>query len=196
MGRSCPKCGYAVDWSANFCPKCGCDLSTSVKKKEFDIRDGVLLYYIGDGGDVVIPKGVRRIENCAFQCTGYIKSVIIPEGVKEIGDEAFSGCKNLKSITIPASLEVIDFLAFESCISLSSIKIANGNKHFYMDGNCLIRRSDKCVLVAFKDFRIPNGVEKISDGVFMGRDFSSITIPASVKLLVTVRSRIAKTLKA
>ena len=50
--------------------------------------------------DLVIPDGVTKITEYAFQFCTSITSVKIPDSVKYIGEFAFSGCKNLSAVYI------------------------------------------------------------------------------------------------
>lgn len=52
--------------------------------------NGVLVKYVGSGGDVVIPDGVTSIGDSAFADCEYLYSVRIPYGVTSIGNNAFS----------------------------------------------------------------------------------------------------------
>lgn len=66
-------------------------------KPEFEITDGVLVSYNGDGGDVVIPDGVTAIGENAFDgCE--ISSIVLPESVIAVDKTAFSSL-DLKKIT-------------------------------------------------------------------------------------------------
>ena len=76
--------------------------STTEYDEGFVIRNGALKKYKGDEEDVVIPKGVTRIANYAFDRTtaaflygNEIKSIFIPGSVTSIGKEAFAGCSDL-----------------------------------------------------------------------------------------------------
>ena len=57
-----------------------------------------------------------------------IVDLVIPEGVKVINDRAFWGCTTLKSVTFPQSLDSIRF-AFPYCKSLESIVIPDGTSY-------------------------------------------------------------------
>ena len=57
--------------------------------KEFDIKETVLENYLGDGGDIVIPDGVTKIANCAFDGDVRIRSLTIPDSVTVIDSAAF-----------------------------------------------------------------------------------------------------------
>ena len=56
---------------------------------DFRIENGVLEKYMGNGGDVVIPEGVKSIGSWAFYGCSSLTGVTIPEGVKSIGERAF-----------------------------------------------------------------------------------------------------------
>ena len=48
---------------------------------DFVVENGVLVDYLGDGGDVYIPYGVERIATWAFNYGDNIVSVSIPSSV-------------------------------------------------------------------------------------------------------------------
>lgn len=117
---------------------------------DFEIEDGVLVKYHGNGEDVVIPNGVVEIgfeafRNCysvnsvtipnSMKCIGeyafigcYLTSVTIPNSVTKIRNHAFQNCTNLRSVTIPNSVKYIGDFAFSGCISLTSVTIPDSVK--------------------------------------------------------------------
>ena len=58
--------------------------------------------YKGPGGDVVIPDGIREIQNGAFANRSDITSVWFPESLETIGEYAFLGCNGLTELRLPA----------------------------------------------------------------------------------------------
>ena len=52
-------------------------------------------------GELIIPSGVIKIGEYAFQNLSSITKIVIADSVTEIGSYAFSGCSTLKDITIP-----------------------------------------------------------------------------------------------
>lgn len=82
---------------------------------DFVIREGTLLEYCGNGEIAVIPDGVTRIANRAFDHCEHLTDIIIPDSVREIGDYAFCMCIGLKEITIPAGVEKIGAEMFLEC---------------------------------------------------------------------------------
>ncbi len=79
-------------------------------------------------GDIVIPDGITKISNCAFQNCVNITSVTIPESVTVIGDYAFSGCVNLANVNIPDGVTTIGVRTFRNCDSFTEVKIPNSVK--------------------------------------------------------------------
>lgn len=73
--------------------------TNSSRPEDFVIEDGVLVKYVGPGGDVVIPDGVTCIGDYAFSVSS-IENVTIPDGVVKISDHAFYNCSALKSVII------------------------------------------------------------------------------------------------
>ena len=99
---------------------------------DFVIGSGVLSKYLGKGGDVVIPDGVKIIGDSAFTkhkhnynsrenrewgeisgCVALV-SVTIPQSVEEIEENAFFGCRNLRKVTMSRKTKVAN-TAFNGC---------------------------------------------------------------------------------
>ena len=93
-------------------------------EKEFEVENGRLMAYRGNGGDVVIPDTVREIctDTEPFSGNLLITSVRVPGSVKSISSGMFSGCKNLKRVILEEGLEVIERNAFSECTALSCRK--------------------------------------------------------------------------
>ncbi len=71
---------------------------------------------------VLIPESVSEIGNRAFSACG-ITSITIPGGVTRIGDGAFSFCGALTSIIIPKNVTEIGDEAFEYCRGLTEVTL-------------------------------------------------------------------------
>ena len=74
---------------------------------------------------IVIPEGVRHIDNKAFDNGQYLSSVTLPNSLISIGEGAFNGCSELREVIFGDSpqLESIGYEAFRYCSLLESITI-------------------------------------------------------------------------
>ncbi|MBE6814381.1 MAG: hypothetical protein E7522_02910 [Ruminococcaceae bacterium] len=75
------------------------------------VGDGVLLKYIGEATNVVIPSTVKRISTSFYNCK-HITDVTIPDSVLYINQYSFYDCKELKNLYIPDSVIEISQNAF------------------------------------------------------------------------------------
>ena len=129
-----------------------------VIKKDFIIRNGKLIKYIGNDKEVVIPDCVTSIDSYAFyKCTS-ITNITIPDSVTSIGNNAFNKCTSLTNITIPNSVTSIGWWAFESCTSLTNITIPDSVTTIAYDAfkNCS----------SLASITIPESVTKIGNYAF------------------------------
>ncbi len=125
----------------------------------FEIRDGVLLQYIGKDRDIIIP-----------------------DDVTEIGADSFKGCSDFNSITIPKSIEKISCVGREGCRT-KHLEVAEDNPKYYIQDGCLIDREEKELVWAYFGSTIPDdgSVVRIGRNAFYWRsDISRIVIPDAI----------------
>ena len=141
---------------------------------DFKIKKGILIKYLGNSEDVVIPEGVTEIGNKAFSSCFSLESIEIPNGVTTIGNEAFTFCNSLRFIHIPNSVTSIGDGAFSWCESLQSVKIP--------DSVTSIGENAFWECKSLQSIEIPNGVTEIECHTFYGcKSLKSVKIPKSVK---------------
>ena len=141
---------------------------------DFVIENGVLKEYKGQGGDVVIPEGVKSIGDSAFEYCKSLTSIVIPESVTSIGDSAFWRCSSLTSVVIPEGVKSIGDSAFWGCLSLTSVVIPEGVKS--IGASAFYDCSSLTSVV------IPKGVKSIGAWAFYGcKGLTSVVIPKGVK---------------
>ena len=173
----------------------------------YDIRDGVLVKYIGKDAYVFIPDSVTDIEGKAFYHNNNIRTVVIPDSIKSIAAEAFSGCTSLEAIDISSAVTDIGEYAFAGCTSLKKIYFRGTetqwnaiSKGYGWDLNIekydiVYKNSDTTELCKITDdgtllqydnsaenVIIPDSVKKIGARIFGNNNskVKSITIPGAV----------------
>lgn len=176
----------------------------------FTIDGDTLTNYYGNGGDVVVPDGVKHIAYIAFVNDTDVTSVTLPEGIETIGESAFNGCRNMTSINLPDSITSIGKSAFGNCGSLTEITIPAGVtsiEPFAFD-NCRSLQEvtihgnvgsigdyafRQCLALTHID--IPSSVKSIGVQAFVECPMTSITIPESVETIGTQAFMWCKRLK-
>ena len=137
----------------------------------FDIKDGTLVRYSGQGGTVLIPEGVESINEYAFYKNNNVKKIVLPSSLKEISDYCFNSMKNLEKIKLPNPFIPIGEDAFDE---------SNKSKLFVDDlliiGNVLLwSRADKEIIT------IPDNVEVIREGAFQyKKELKKVILPKKV----------------
>ena len=129
--------------------------------------------------------GLRKINTGAFDCTG-LETLVLPEGVTFLGANAFGHAK-LKSVSLPSTVakmtatnEKSDANPFAFCENLEEIYVAEGNKAYKSDGNCVMRREDNTLVVGCKASKIPSYTEHIGRFAFQGAALESVALPEGV----------------
>ena len=122
-----------------------------------------------------------------------IETIIISEGIKEILI-GFDYCRNIKNIYIPASVIHIKEGAFNCSATMGGhghiksnviekIVVAEGNPYYYVDGNCLIEKSSKKIILGCNSSVIPDdgSVKSIGYAAFANcHSIETIIIPKSI----------------
>ena len=129
--------------------------------------------------------GLRKINSAAFDRTG-LETLVLPEGVTFLGANAFGHAK-LKSVSLPSTVakmtatnEKSDANPFAFCENLEEIYVAEGNKAYKSDGNCVMRREDNTLVVGCKASKIPSYTEHIGRFAFQGAALESVALPEGV----------------
>lgn len=144
--------------------------------EEYTIKDGTVtladeLFESSQGNAFHIPASVEQIGSRVFAGT-QIKTLPEMPGLKRIGDEAFYQCKNLKKVTIPETVEYIGGGAFYGCSNIWSLtyNAINAECERLMESNIPLEK----IVIGDKVRRLPGGI-------FSGREFTEVTLPACLE---------------
>ena len=92
---------------------------------DFYIHRDVLVEYYGNGGEVVVPDGIREIGISAFEGSA-VTDVKLPETLRVINAFAFNNTP-IRSVALPAALRKADRYSFGQTACLESILVGNPN---------------------------------------------------------------------
>lgn len=129
-------------------------------ENDFEIIDGVLKYYYGTGGEVIIPDNVKEIASKVFKENVQITSVTIPGSIDYIDIEAFAGCRKLKKIILHEGVKCIGEFSFCECDELVEV--------IFSESLEMIESAAfwKCVNLDVSKLVFPIGLQEIGYGAF------------------------------
>lgn len=139
---------------------------------------------------ITIPASLKYVGYRAFYNTllWEPEDLVFPEGCEYIGDYAFhSALKSGGKVSLPASLKYLGVQSFTNAY-LSDFVIADGNESYCVDDHTIYTKDMKEIRMMApyteespKEFRIPDGVERIPAECFnLIQGIKKIYIPASV----------------
>ncbi len=92
---------------------------------EFIMDDTMVMEYVGEGGDVVIPHGAEDIFFEAFYGAAPITSITVPGSILELSPFVFERCGELKVAKLCEGVSVINTFSFHDCGALEEIHLPN-----------------------------------------------------------------------
>jgi hypothetical protein len=153
--------------------------------KNLVVENGVVMGCDLDAKSVILPENVNTIGRTAFYETA-LEEITLNEGLETIEPLAFLGT-NIKTLNIPKSVKSIGVGFISGCNKIESITVDENNENYYCSNNCLVDRKTNKVLAVVGDAIIPDGITKIEQLAFYGRNHHiTVEIPDSV-------TKIAKT---
>ena len=171
-----PQEGYTAysSWLLNRLPD-SARLLVIGASSDFQIEDGVLVAYLGQGGEATVPDEVTSIGEGAFKNCDTLTSVILPEGLQSIGKGAFENCTGLTKVQFPTTLREVGDRAFYGCSALQAADLPDGlttlgNYVFY-----------QCTSLAEAHF--PAGLVEVPSFLFAGCGLTSIALPETVTII-------------
>ena len=134
---------------------------------------------------ISLPETLLEISSGCFSGCYNLFEVNLPESLKTIGKEAFKACKKLKEIFIPTTVSSIASEAFRECSGLDLIKVADDNKYYKVDQDCLIEISTNKLLRGLNTGIIPSYITQLDSYCFAYTAVNSAIIPEGITSLPT-----------
>ncbi len=184
----------------SFFPELDKELFPDLSEEQYSEEDTVLFAL----KRLFIPSHVKEIENGAFS-HAEIEELYMEPGLEKIGERAFSFCK-IKTLEIPDSVEAIRGGAFvqlvkDRCLQsvsfgaglarlgsrsaftgVKEISVSKENRTFYSQGNCLVEKKTRTLVLGCAESEIPRGVSFIGENAFCAcEDLTELSIPDGVR---------------
>lgn len=144
--------------------------------REFEIEENILVGYLGNSKEVVVPSGVLKIGDDVFRKNDFVENIILSSSINEIGYASFNDMENLKSITLNEGLKIIGEASFEQCEQLNNVILPNTVEtiSFMAFQDCF----------EFTEITIPSSVNYIDDqGFYRCEKLAKVTFEDDVEYI-------------
>ena len=125
--------------------------------------------------------GLNSVIQSYRQENDTIKQIIIPDTYERINSGAFNFLPALEQISLGKNVTGLYGGMFATNVQLSKISIDSDHAFYISEGNCIIDRKSKQLIIGCKDSEIPTWVESIGEAAFAYVEFAELTIPSCVK---------------
>ena len=160
--------------------------------------------------EIILPKLLKKIGKWAFSNCENLREIRIPDSVTEICEYAFYGCDKLTLVHVGEGVSKIGAYTFDKCPNLHYLYLGKSveellcedafsspfndcgyleitvnpeNRHYYVENNCFIKRSNKHFLIKGNVRSvIPDYITTIGPYCFAGNNRlnDTITIPSGI----------------
>mgnify|MGYP005774196083 CR=1 FL=1 len=141
-----------------------------------------------------VPASIREIGEEGFYGCENLGLLVLEcntmgsEKNSSIGARAFYGCTALEEIRVGQYVSQVEYCDgnvlnpayFGNASSLQKLTVDERNEYLYAEGNCIIEKATKTLVLGCKASVIPADVVKIGSYAFYGKGLTSLNIPESV----------------
>ena len=146
--------------------------------------------YVFIGADLTslsLPSGIRSIGEECFSYSRIRGGLVLPDSLRVIKKNAFCANSGIESIHIPALVTTLESGSISPMFDLQTITVDSANQ-YYSSYNGVLYNKDTTVLISCPagktgEFVIPDGVVCISSFSMEVCEFTSLTIPTSVRII-------------
>lgn len=138
----------------------------------------ILYQYNGSVEELSFSPNIPTIPQECCKWYQKLKSIVIPEGVKTIEEHAFLSCPLLEYVHIPSSIDCVKTEAFKDCTKLYYLDFAQGIETLNFEVNVF----NGCT--GLKHISLPEGLEEIGDNTFLNcTALQSVRLPSTLKTI-------------
>jgi len=150
-----------------------CGLKTINIPDSVEIVGAKAFYNNGSSESLSLGRGIKIIEDSAFESCVSLPSVTIPDSTIKIGPSAFKWCGSIKTVSISDSVEVIGSEAFSSNRGLESLSLGKGLK---VIGESAFEFCD-----SLTSLTIPDSIERIGANAFKNCfNLNEVSVPEHI----------------
>ena len=148
---------------------------------------GDLVFNGADLTSLSLPSGIRSIGEECFSYSRIRGGLVLPDSLRVIKKNAFCANSGIESIHIPALVTTLESGSISPMFDLQTITVDSANQ-YYSSYNGVLYNKDTTVLISCPagktgEFVIPDGVVCISSFSMEVCEFTSLTIPTSVRII-------------
>lgn len=154
------------------------ETTAAADENGFVIEGSVLVDYVGDTTEIVIPEGVTEIGSSAFSGHEEIVSVDFPSSLEVIGAGAFYGCAGITELDLPEGLRELGSQAFGDIPGLERVYVPSTLEDAFQPFTLAASDAESAAGI---EVEFAPGVARVVDHLFLNaRGLREIELPETV----------------
>ena len=138
----------------------------------------ILYQYNGSVEELSFSPNIPTIPQECCKWYQKLKSIVIPEGVKTIEEHAFLSCPLLEYVHIPSSIDCVKTEAFKDCTKLYYLDFAQGIETLNFQENVF----NGCT--GLKHISLPEGLKELGNNTFLNcTALQSVRLPSTLQTI-------------